>query len=41
MTRKEFDMKTERDALSILAMLASLAVSALYVLRVYKETSFD
>jgi multiple sugar transport system permease protein len=27
--------------LSILAMLASLAVSALYVLRVYKETSFD
>jgi multiple sugar transport system permease protein len=27
--------------LSILAMVASLAVSALYVLRVYKETSFD
>ncbi|HTO30990.1 MAG TPA: sugar ABC transporter permease [Pararhizobium sp.] len=28
-------------ALSILAMIASLAVSALYVLRVYKETRFD
>lgn len=28
-------------ALSILAMIASLSVSALYVLRVYKETRFD
>lgn len=28
-------------ALSILAMIASLAVSAIYVFRVYKETSFD
>jgi multiple sugar transport system permease protein len=27
--------------LSILAMIASLVVSAIYVLRVYKETRFD
>jgi multiple sugar transport system permease protein len=28
-------------ALSILAMIASLAVSLIYVLRVYRETRFD